>query len=159
MCGKGTYFPGLIPLVHAYLDHINCDSLTRKRVTTYLDFIEKRAKGELVTPATWMRHYVRTHPKYKKDSVVSPEIAYDLTVSCRDIGLGKLHVPELLGDVIVDPIVPDEAYQTKLESGRVQNDRLVDLLQRYKNRQSFSSPPRTEEKANEPRLQVNGATN
>ena len=155
MCGKGDYFPGLIPLVYAYLDHIGCDSLTRKRVTTYLEFIESRAKGELVTPATWMRHFVRTHPAYKKDSVVSPEIAYDLTIACRDIGLGKLHVPELLGNVKIDPIGPDQAYETKLDSTRIQNDRLVDLLQRYTSRKSFSGPPR---KVEEPSLQVNGGT-
>jgi glutamate--cysteine ligase catalytic subunit len=75
MTGKGDYFPGLIPLVYAYLDYINCDSITRQRLSTYLDFIERRAVGELVTPATWMRNYVRTHPAYKGDSVVSDEIA------------------------------------------------------------------------------------
>ena len=73
--GKGDYFPGLIPLVLAYLDHINCDAVTLERVTTYLTFIEQRATGELVTPATWMRNYVRNHPSYKGDSVVSDEIA------------------------------------------------------------------------------------
>jgi glutamate--cysteine ligase catalytic subunit len=75
MCGKGDYFPGLIPLVLAYLDHINCDKVTRNRVTMYLDFIARRAKGELITPATWMRNYVRNHPAYKGDSVVTDEIA------------------------------------------------------------------------------------
>ena len=75
MCGKGDYFPGLIPLIHAYLDHINCDSTTRNRLTLYLDFIERRATGELVTPATWMRNFVRNHSAYKGDSVVSDEIA------------------------------------------------------------------------------------
>lgn len=75
MRGKGDYFPGLIPLVLAYLDHINCDSVTFARVTQYLDFIEQRATGELVTPATWMRNFVRSHPAYKGDSVVSDEIA------------------------------------------------------------------------------------
>lgn len=75
MTGKGDYFPGLIPLVNAYLDYINCDTITRERLTTYLDFIERRALGELVTPATWMRNYVRSHPEYKGDSVVSDEIA------------------------------------------------------------------------------------
>jgi len=75
MTGKGDYFPGLIPLVNAYLDYINCDTITRARLTTYLDFIERRATGELVTPATWMRNYVRSHPAYKGDSVVSDEIA------------------------------------------------------------------------------------
>jgi glutamate--cysteine ligase catalytic subunit len=75
MTGKGDYFPGLIPLILAYLDHINCDSVTRQRLIMYLDFIERRATGELVTPATWMRNFVRNHPAYKADSVVSDEIA------------------------------------------------------------------------------------
>lgn len=75
MRGKGDYYPGLIPLILAYLDHINCDSVTMERLTKYLDFIEQRATGELVTPATWMRNYVRNHPAYKGDSVVSEEIA------------------------------------------------------------------------------------
>lgn len=75
MTGKGDYFPGLIPLINAYLDAINCDTKTRETLTMYLDFIEKRALGELVTPATWMRNYVRSHPAYKGDSVVSDEIA------------------------------------------------------------------------------------
>lgn len=75
MNGKGDYFPGLIPLVNAYLDYIGCDKITRERLTTYLDFIEKRAVGELVTPATWMRNFVRSHPAYKGDSVVTDDIA------------------------------------------------------------------------------------
>ena len=75
MRGKGDYFPGLIPLVRAYLDHINADSITTKRLSTYLDFIEKRATGELVTPATWIRNFVRNHEDYKGDSVISDAIA------------------------------------------------------------------------------------
>ena len=75
MCGKGDYFPGLIPLVRAYLDHISADSASMSRLNTYLDFIEKRSKGELITPATWIRNFVRSHPDYKKDSVVSDSIA------------------------------------------------------------------------------------
>lgn len=163
MCGKGDYFPGLIPLVLAYLDHINCDTVTRERVTIYLDFIERRARGELVTPATWIRNFVRKHPAYKGDSVVSDTIAYvcfnvtyfgftwfvaltsflllrryDLMIACRDIGEGKLHIPELLGKVKIDPINADGAYETKLASTRVQNECLLGLLRRYTNRQSFS---------------------
>merc|ERR1712232_801693 len=53
MMGKGDYYPGLIPLVLAYLDYIKCDSITLARVTQYLDLIQKRATGELMTPATW----------------------------------------------------------------------------------------------------------
>ena len=75
MCGKGDYFPGLIPLVRAYLDHINCDKVSLTRISEYLDFIEKRAVGELITPATWMRNFIRNHPDYKGDSVISDSIA------------------------------------------------------------------------------------
>jgi len=139
MTGKGDFYPGLIPLVRAYLDHINCDTLTRPRLLQYLDFIEKRATGELVTPATWMRNFVRSHPAYKGDSVVSDEIAYDLMKLCSDIGLGKVHIPELLGDLVFEEISPEGAYAVKLDSQRVQNDRILHLLQRYANRKSFSS--------------------
>jgi glutamate--cysteine ligase catalytic subunit len=137
MTGKGDYFPGLIPLILAYLDHINIDPTTRARVTMYLDFVERRATGELLTPATWMRNYVRSHPSYRGDSVVTDEIAYDLMVACRDIGEGRLHIPELLGDVVIDPITPEGAYEAKLDSTRVQNEQLLSLLRRYTSRRSF----------------------
>jgi glutamate--cysteine ligase catalytic subunit len=136
MTGKGDYFPGLIPLILAYLDHINCDKVTMKRLTMYLDFIERRATGELVTPATWMRNFVRSHSAYKGDSVISDEIAYDLMCVCRDVGEGKVHVPELLGDVVIDRVTPEGAYQVKLDSTRLQNERLLGLLHRYTNRTS-----------------------
>eukprot|EP00534_Pseudo-nitzschia_fraudulenta_P007949 CAMPEP_0201144766 /NCGR_PEP_ID=MMETSP0851-20130426/6512_1 /ASSEMBLY_ACC=CAM_ASM_000631 /TAXON_ID=183588 /ORGANISM="Pseudo-nitzschia fraudulenta, Strain WWA7" /LENGTH=927 /DNA_ID=CAMNT_0047419663 /DNA_START=232 /DNA_END=3015 /DNA_ORIENTATION=- len=136
MCGKGDYFPGLLPLVRAYLDHISADSASTSRLHGYLDFIEKRSTGELITPATWLRNFVRSHPDYKNDSVVSETIAFDLLVACKDIGEGKLHVPEILGDVHIKEITTDGAYQTKLDSKRVTNERILELLQRYTKRQS-----------------------
>ena len=61
-------------------------------------------------------------------------------MACRDIGVGKLHVPELLGDEQIDPITMEGAYDTKLDSRRVQNQRILELLQRYSRRRSqFSS--------------------
>ena len=74
MMGKGEYFPGLIPLVGAYLEHIQCDVITKARIDEYLDLIKKRATGELVITASYLRTFVRNHPKYEKDSVVSNEI-------------------------------------------------------------------------------------
>ena len=139
MCGKGDHFPGLIPLVQAYLDYINCDAITRRRVNSYLDFIEKKATGELVTPATWMRKYVRNHPAYKGDSVINDEIAYDLVQVCSDIGLGKVHIPEMQGDVKIDPVTVEGAYEIKLDSKRAQNEHVLELLTRYKTRDSFQS--------------------
>ena len=57
-------------------------------------------------------------------------------VACKDIGEGKLHVPELLGDMLIEEISTDGAYQTKLDSKRVTNQRIVELLQRYTKRHS-----------------------
>ena len=39
--GKESHFPGLIPLVFAYLDYIKCDQETFNRVEMYLQFIKK----------------------------------------------------------------------------------------------------------------------
>jgi len=75
MCGKDDHFPGLIPLVRAYLDHISADSTSMARLHTYLDFVEKRSTGELITTATWVRNFVRNHPDYKQDSHVTEKIA------------------------------------------------------------------------------------
>jgi glutamate--cysteine ligase catalytic subunit len=137
MTGKGNYYPGLIPLVFAYLDHIQCDEFTFNRVSQYLELIEKRAKGELVTPATWMRNFVRSHPAYKGDSVVSDEIAYDLMVACKEIGEGRRHEPSLLGDLRFTPITTTGAYDVKLDAKRVKNTVLLETLQRYMHRVSF----------------------
>jgi glutamate--cysteine ligase catalytic subunit len=79
-------FPGLIPIVEAYLDSMNIDVNTRCELATYLDLIRKRASGELWTAAKWIRHFVATHPQYKKDSVVSEEIAHDLVGAVIKVG-------------------------------------------------------------------------
>lgn len=66
---------------------------------------------------------------------------YDLTIACRDIGLGRLHVPELLGDIHIDPITAEGAYEVRLDSRRVQNKRLLGLLRRYAGRKAFQGGP------------------
>ena len=60
-------------------------------------------------------------------------------VACRDIGEGKLHIPELLGDIKIEQITAEGAYEVKLNSKRVQNEQILDLLKRYTNRSAFSS--------------------
>lgn len=127
--GKGVYYPGLIPLVYAYLDYINCDRETYSRVDQYIQFISKRAKGELMTPATWIRSFVTSHPAYKHDSVVSDEIAHDLMIACRDIGEGTRHCPELLGNIQIEKIRAEDAYGSVLAGKLSSNERSV-LVQR-----------------------------
>ena len=74
----GEGFPGLIPLVESYLNSMNVDVETRCELARYLDLIRKRADGTLWTAAKWIRHFVQTHPEYKKDSVVSEQVQFDL---------------------------------------------------------------------------------
>jgi len=114
--GKGSYFPGLVPLCFAYLEHIECDSVSFGHLTRYLNFISRRASGDLMTPAAWMRRFVREHPEYKKDSVVTPGIAYDLMKACDEIGRGQRQCPELHGDVYIEPIVQEGTYDIPLKS-------------------------------------------
>jgi len=95
LTGKGKYFPGFVSLICAYLDFIQCDEETHVRVKLYLNFLIKRASGQLMTTAAWMREFVTKHPDYKKDSIVSDSIAYDLMVECNAIGLGR-KVPKKL---------------------------------------------------------------
>ncbi|KAK3309020.1 glutamate-cysteine ligase-domain-containing protein [Chaetomium strumarium] len=79
-------FPGLIPLVESYLDSVNVDVATRCQLATYLDLIRKRASGELWTAAKWIRHFVGSHPEYKRDSVVGEAITRDLVAAVVRIG-------------------------------------------------------------------------
>ncbi len=41
--------------------------------------------GSLRTTASWVRDFVRSHPAYKFDSVVSQEINYDLLVALDEM--------------------------------------------------------------------------
>jgi len=82
---SGEGFPGLIPLVESYLNSVNVDVETRCELARYLDLIRKRASGQLWTGAKWIRHFVREHPEYKHDSVVSESINYDLIKAVEEI--------------------------------------------------------------------------
>jgi glutamate--cysteine ligase catalytic subunit len=43
-----------------------------------------------------MRHFVRNHPAYKHDSIVTDEIAYDLLWKMKKIANDEDHCPEVL---------------------------------------------------------------
>ncbi|CAI5702390.1 hypothetical protein KXD40_005246 [Peronospora effusa] len=131
MLGKGSYFPGLIPLVYAYLDYIECDESTLTLVKKYMCLIAKRATGELPTAATWMRHYVRAHPDYRHDSVVPHSTAFDLLNECQQIGEGLKQCPELLGEIKIAPVRGQAAYRVPLKSSGVATEKRQALLQRY----------------------------
>jgi glutamate--cysteine ligase catalytic subunit len=143
MSGKEPDFPGLIPLCYAYLEHIQCDSLSFARIKQYLTFIELRASGKLMTDAAWIRKFVREHPEYKKDSVVSAGIAYDLVQACDKIGRGQRACREILGEVAIESITKESAYGTPLRSALSGKGALPDLLSKIKARASNADGPQT----------------
>jgi len=74
---KGT-FPGILSLVCEYLSKSPIDKDTLTKLNRYVTFVSKRASGELVTDAVWIRDFITHHKDYKHDSKVHPSIVYDL---------------------------------------------------------------------------------
>ncbi|NP_001108242.1 glutamate-cysteine ligase, catalytic subunit S homeolog [Xenopus laevis] len=95
--GKEGVFPGLIPILNSYLENMEVDVDTRCTILNYLKLIKKRASGELMTCARWMREFVASHPEYKKDSVITDRMNYDLIMKCNQIANDLTACPELLG--------------------------------------------------------------
>lgn len=58
-------FPGLIPLINNYLSGMDVDADTHCTIQRYLKFISRRASGEILTTATWIRQFVTGHPNYE----------------------------------------------------------------------------------------------
>jgi len=94
--GKGEEFPGLLPLISSYLNSVEVDADTHCTIHQYLRLIQKRADGELMTTAHWIRQFVSSHPDYKHDSVVSDTINYDLLCTMEKIRDGSMECPSLL---------------------------------------------------------------
>jgi glutamate--cysteine ligase catalytic subunit len=93
-------FKGILPLMNVYLASAAVEQNTRNVISKYLSFISKRAAGELLTPASWIRQFVTNHPHYNHDSIVSEEISYDLVQACKEIAAGTRREPSLLGEFV-----------------------------------------------------------
>lgn len=78
-----------------------------------------------MTTAGYVRKCVHDHKEYKKDSVVSDKIAYDLLLHLKDVSEGTVACPELIGTLasktpqtykVVDcPVGKEEESATKNE--------------------------------------------
>ncbi|CAH8512792.1 unnamed protein product [Schistosoma rodhaini] len=89
-------FPGLLPLIRHYVQETGGHLETIDLINSYLDLIQKRASGELMTTAKWMRSRIMKHPDYKNDSYISSQINSDIIKECWDITRGVIRPPELL---------------------------------------------------------------
>jgi hypothetical protein len=76
---------------------------------SYIRFIAGRAKGDILTGAAWQRQFVTSHPAYKHDSVVPPEICHDMLAAIKEIAQGRTKPASLLGALAPEPLVLNEA--------------------------------------------------
>ncbi|KAG0422426.1 hypothetical protein HPB47_001751 [Ixodes persulcatus] len=91
-------FPGFIPLIRVFLNSVEeVDVATHCTLHQYLTLIEKRASGDLMTTAHWMRKFITSHPEYKSDSVITDSINYDLIMRMFKHQHNFWSIPELLG--------------------------------------------------------------
>ncbi|MFH4976819.1 hypothetical protein AB6A40_003528 [Gnathostoma spinigerum] len=95
--GYKDEFPGLVPLIRQYLDSADVDVDTRCTISQYLNFIQRRASGEIMTLASWMREFIANHSDYKHDSIVPDSTIYDMLKMMDGIAQGDVHCPGLLG--------------------------------------------------------------
>ncbi|XP_036354941.1 glutamate--cysteine ligase catalytic subunit-like [Octopus sinensis] len=93
MNGKDD-FPGLIPLIHKYLDYIDYDFSKRPKIMQYLKYISDKAAGKIMTMAQWTRQFVTNHEEYKNDSFVSDRITYDFIMECEKIVNNEEGLPQ-----------------------------------------------------------------
>lgn len=63
--GNGSTFPGLVPLINDYLSSMDVDTDTHCTIQQYLRLIQRRAAGEILTTASWIRQEIANHPEYK----------------------------------------------------------------------------------------------
>lgn len=96
---KSSQFLGLMTLVLNYVDQIDSDDdhRVKEKIKKYLSFISARARGELMTTATYIRKFVQEHPAYERDSHVNSLINYELVCRLNEIQTGKFQAEELLG--------------------------------------------------------------
>jgi len=145
LMGDGKQYRGLVPMIMAYLHLIRTDTQSLRKIESYMDFIVARASGELMTPAAWIRQFVRSHPDYKFDSVVSPKVAADLMTKCHRVGLGLDKAPELHGAFSIERIDAKDAYAAPLLSNQPlsRSDTMVGhLLDHYAERSELTASKR-----------------
>lgn len=152
LLGKGDEFPGLFPLIYAYLDIIDCDEKIYDTINNYLKFLSSRAEGKVKTLARWTRDFVQNHPDYKKDSIINQKIEFDLVQKANDISNLRCIEPDLLGSRRSNSFTFGEAESIRqrlrgasfsedfnsLQSSRKQSECQVitDLVKKYSNKMS-----------------------
>ena len=65
----------------------------------YLSHLSDKASGKIWTNARFMRDFVRSHPEYNKDSIVTNKMTYDLLMAMDKIQKDEKNINEHLSKV------------------------------------------------------------
>ena len=74
-------YKGIYPLIEEYLKDQQYGENVVNQIRVYLNFLLRRAKGEIKTGARIIRDFVMSHPEYKHDSIVPNSVSFDLMCS------------------------------------------------------------------------------
>jgi len=85
-------FPGILPLVDKFITE-NATPEQAVALRNYVSVVGKRADGSLKTNARWMRDFVAAHPEYKKDSIVSQPVFFDMIQTIVKMNTGDVKYP------------------------------------------------------------------
>ena len=95
---KEYNYPGLINVIKDEIkNNLDYNDKVKNEMLKFVNYIERKAKGEIWTDAKYIRKFVREHPKYNKDSIITEEINYDLINHLLDIQNGIIKPKELFG--------------------------------------------------------------
>jgi glutamate--cysteine ligase catalytic subunit len=94
---KEYNYPGILNVIRKDILNDVTDKNKQNELIKFVDFFERKTKGELWTDAKYIRKFVSDHPKYNKDSIITEEINYDLITHLLDIQNGVIKPKELFG--------------------------------------------------------------
>ena len=97
MVAKNIIILGILNVIRKDILYYVKDKNKQNELIKFVDFFERKTKGELWTDAKYIRKFVNDHPKYNKDSIITEEINYDLITHLLDIQNGVIKPKELLG--------------------------------------------------------------
>lgn len=90
MCGKGDFI-GVIAIIRKFIQMQEYSQEHIDQFENILEFVCARCKGEVPTGAKFIRQYIAQHPLYRRDSIISPCLNFNLI--CQVMKLNNDHVP------------------------------------------------------------------
>ena len=94
---KEYNYPGLLNFIRDEIKKSDKDINKKQYYFKFIDYLEKKTKGDIWTNAKYIRKFIDNHPKYNKDSIVTEEINFDLITHLLNIQNGIIRPKELFG--------------------------------------------------------------